>query len=153
MEEVNDDVGEEATVAVALKCRDGIVVVCTMPNSPYVYYDQKGATNVTLEEDKGNDSSSSMSLSSSVLLWDEENNLSAAAPPFAHLSPGLFGVTGGNTIDSQILRTKLHLLAASGRYDEDAVTVQSCSASVLARRWADQCQLRTQQCVACVSTS
>jgi 20S proteasome alpha/beta subunit len=69
-------------------------------------------------------------------------------PPFTLLSSRVVGATGGNAVDSQIIRRRLHIHSESMReyYDsKQSDNDAELTPAVLARRFADECQLPTQQ--------
>jgi len=113
----------------AVLCEEGVVVVASLPESPYL---PRNLTQINNEGDKNG------TLATFVPLLVPEHGV--PRPPFLRLSTDMWAVTAGNSVDSQLLRLKLHRLAESIR-EED----QSDRADVLARRLADNLQLLTQQ--------
>jgi hypothetical protein len=113
-----------SNLVVALHCRDGLVVISTLPTSPHL---NTTATN--------NNNSTSTST-----LWLVKDT---ATTPIVDLSPCITAATAGNAVDGQVLRTKLQA------YAEYAMETQgqhphSIQASELARRVADHLQTPTQ---------
>jgi 20S proteasome alpha/beta subunit len=113
-----------ANLCVSIVCTDGIVILSTMTKSPHL----------ELEVQDGG----------IPLLLDEEERISA---PCSKIAPGLFCATGGNAVDSQLLRDKIHQIATSLYESADAgqlVTPSRVSAAMVARQLADHLQRPTQ---------
>ena len=112
----------------AVQCREGVVVVATVPESPYLPKNVNGDIRET----------ASTSASSFTPLLLPETGI--PRPPFLRLSNDMWAVTAGNQIDSQLLRLKLHRIAEQLR-EED----RGDRPDVLARRLADNQQILTQE--------
>ena len=119
----------------AVQCTEGVVVVATLPESPYlprnVTYHHVKTTTTSSPKDTG-------STSIFPLLATPHTGIPRA--PFARLSSTMWAVTAGHPVDSQLLRIKLHRLAETLRYEQ-----QDDRPDVLARRLADNLQVLTQQ--------
>jgi 20S proteasome alpha/beta subunit len=117
-----------ANLCVSIVCTDGIVILSTMTKSPHL------ELNVQDDDDDG-----------IPLLLDEEEELLSI--PCSQIAPGLFCATGGNAVESQLLRDKIHQIATSLYERADAgqlVTPSRVSAAMVARQLADHLQRPTQ---------
>lgn len=121
-----------SNLAVAICYKDGVVIVTTSNMSPHLHIEdqQNGETNVT---------------SLWVAATEEEGQRHRA--PLSCVSPNIWMVTGGNAVDSCILREKIVRIAQRMRQAQDggqplAPTPIKCSS--LARRISDHLQLPTQ---------
>lgn len=121
-----------SNLAVAFCCKDAVVVVTTCNMSPHLHVVEEGETNATLS------------------LWvaaTEEKGQRRHGAPLSQISPNIWMVTGGNAVDSCILREKIVRIAQRMRQAQDgghplAPTPIKCSS--LARRVSDHLQLPTQ---------
>lgn len=113
----------------AVLCQEGVVVVATLPESPYLPRRYVATTS-------GNNTNVTLALA--PLLVPE--TFGVARAPFLRLSTNMWAVTAGNHIDSQLLRLKLHRVAESMR-EED----QGDRPDILARKLADNMQILTQE--------
>lgn len=159
-----DASGSGTNLVVALQCRDGIAVVTTVPQSPYLYTGNNTNTNNTYNS-TGNQTAAqdspqkeaSNSTSQSLLLDDcdsNDNNEAALVipAPFVSLSSSVWGVTAGNIVHARVVERFWHEIASDMRRQEMAVDVIDGPAganggkeltfqtAVLARRWADYVQ-------------
>jgi 20S proteasome alpha/beta subunit len=105
-----------SNLAVAIECQDGVAIVTSSPQSPYLY------ENATLK-------------SSLWIMLDEDDDDLSTMPPFCSLSPSVLAVTAGNAVDAQILRQHLEEIAQAAR-----AAAEPLSARVAARRLADRMQ-------------
>lgn len=113
-----------ANLCVSILCTDGVVVLSTMTKSPHLDLEFQ-------DEDIP------------LLLQDDEH----LAKPCSKIAPGLYCATGGNAVDSQLLRDKIHQIAAFLYESADAgqlVMSSRISASLVARHVADQLHRPTQ---------
>jgi hypothetical protein len=139
-------------LVVALQCRDGIAVVTTVPQSPYLYTPSSinnSSGNQTTQEDSPQ---KEVGKHTSLLLDDCDNNEAADAvipAPFSSLSSSVWGVTAGNIVHARVVERYWHEIASDMRRQEMAVDGTSGGANggkltfqtaVLARRWADYVQ-------------
>lgn len=133
----SDGLDQSSTLVVAIHCRDGIAMVATLPRSPYLY------------DPEVPESEENVTNTTSLWLVEGEADDTVAGrtkieAPFCRLGPTLFGVTGGNAVDSQVLRDfVLHDLAQSCR-DSGLLLDEPQSARLVARRLADKLQVKTQ---------
>ena len=115
-----------ANLCVSVLCLDGVVILSTTPTSPHLDLEiQDEEYPLVLDE-------------------EEQHNLST---PCAKVAPGLYCATGGNAVDSQLLRDKIHQIATSLYESMDAgqlVTPSRVSAAKVARYLADHLQRPTQ---------
>jgi hypothetical protein len=109
-----------ANLLVAVTCRDGLVVVSTVPVSPHL--------NITTTGSGTN---------SSLFLVNE-----TTTPILVDLGRHLVAATAGNAVDGQVLRQKLQSMAENSF--ESQGEESSVRASELARRLADHLQVPTQ---------
>jgi hypothetical protein len=134
-------------LVIALQCRDGIAVVTTVPQSPYLYTPSSN-NNSTGNQTAQEDSPPKEAVSTSLLLDDSDNTEAAAVvipAPFSSLSSSVWGVTAGNIVHARVVERYWHEIASDMRRQEMAVdgangkdlTFQT---AVLARRWADYVQ-------------
>jgi hypothetical protein len=141
------DASQSSTnLVIALQCRDGIAVVTTVPQSPYLYT-TSSSNNSTGNQTAQEDSPPKEAVSTSLLLDDDDNNEMAAVipAPFSSLSSSVWGVTAGNIVHARVVERYWHEIASDMRRQEMAVdgtngkdlTFQT---AVLARRWADYVQ-------------
>lgn len=115
-----------ANLCVSVQCPDGVVILSTIPTSPHLDLEIQ-------DEDY-------------PLILDEEEQHSISTP-CAKIAPGLYCATGGNAVDSQLLRDKIHQIATSLYESMDAgqlVSSSRVSASMVARHLADHIQRPTQ---------
>jgi hypothetical protein len=137
----------DTNLVVALQCRDGIAVVSTVPQSPYLYTSSGNSTgNQTMQED----SPQKEALSTSLLLDDCDNSeaVDTVIPaPFSSLSSSVWGVTAGNIVHARVVERYWHEIASDMRRQEMAVDGTGANGGkltfqtgVLARRWADYVQ-------------
>lgn len=150
------------SLIVALHCHQGVVVVASLPQSPYLYDPKQNTTtnnattNQTLpgplwilddddnDDDDQNDCDHNDTRSAPVELASSTQKSSVpTSPPFCRLGPRIFGVTAGPAIDAQIVRSHLHDLADAMMRQQQQP--QQGSAAYLARRWADVVHQRTVQ--------
>ena len=132
MQAVSNPQDPSSNLVIAIHCKEGIVVVSTEPQSPYLHRYRENNTTTTASEAAQNSSRTPL------LLLDEDSWIPPA--PFSRLSSHLWGVTAGNAVDSQILRRKLQLHAEAFRE-----ALEDCQPHIMARRLADNLQLSTQQ--------
>lgn len=151
-----DDNDQSSNTVLAARCCEGVVVITTSNLSPNVY----GAATESLRKD-GQQNLHSLNLlieddDMTAISTKEKSNHHMALPstifrsPFAVISSSttspasrsnfVFGVTGGNAVDSQIVRRKLIRIGDYARSSEMWLTVGGA-----ARRFADQQQILTQQ--------
>jgi len=156
------------TLVIAIRCRDGgIAVVSSLPRSPYLYDPPppsgNNATTTTTTTNTTTNAASTPSNSTAtenytqpLLLSDDDGDgdeqipkfLMLSTTPFCRLTSRLFGVSAGNAVDSQWLRTSMfdasrrarRSSAASAAEDDDS----PWSARVAARYLADAFQRSTQ---------
>jgi hypothetical protein len=141
-------------LVVALQCRDGIAVVTTVPQSPYLYTPSSNDTNnstgnqTTEPEDSPPKEAGKHS---SLLLDDCDNNEVAGTvipAPFSSLSSSVWGVTAGNIVHARVVERYWHEIASDMRRQEMAVDGTGANGGqqltfqtqVVARRWADYVQ-------------
>ncbi|KAL7566199.1 hypothetical protein ACA910_011272 [Epithemia clementina (nom. ined.)] len=125
-------------VVSAIRCRDGVIVVATVPESPYLA--RNNLTTITTESTTQTTTNNNATTAASTLLPLLMPETGVARPPFLRLSTNMWAATAGNHVDSQLLRLKLHRIAEDIR-EED----QGDRPDVLARRLADNLQLLTQE--------
>ena len=124
----------------AVQCAEGVVVVATLPESPYLprnvtYHHVKTTASTTTTSSPKDQEESTTTF---PLLATPHTGIPRA--PFARLSSTMWAVTAGHPVDSQLVRIKLHRLAETLRHEQ-----QDDRPDVLARRLADNLQVLTQQ--------
>jgi 20S proteasome alpha/beta subunit len=129
------------TVIVAL-CKDGVVAVTSLPNSPYMSYE---STTADLD-----DETNAASTTSLLLLDTHELSVHpTAVAPFCRVSfngAPILALTAGNAVDGQMLRRRLLQVADAARYSDLSSSADSdLSPALVARLLADQNQMRTMQ--------
>jgi 20S proteasome alpha/beta subunit len=127
-----------SNLVVALSCRDGIVLVTTSCTSPHL--DMLSTASDEKDKEKEEESTTSLWITSTK----EKGHYRA---PFSRLSPNAWMVTGGNAVDSGMLRLKITQMSESLQEQYDGgqplpSTPVSCAA--LARRVANHLQQPTQ---------
>ncbi len=145
MRAVHDPSNSGSNVVVAVCYKGGVVIVTTLPQSPYLFVDASSEslnqTNVTQSAE--NETSTLLHDPSenetSTLLHDPSNHLYHPCP-WVQLDRRIWGVTAGPVVDGQILRQRMMLAAQQTR--EARGNVQ---ASSLARSLADACQIQSQK--------
>jgi hypothetical protein len=134
-------------LVVALQCRDGIAVVTTVPQSPYLstHVYTTNSTNNSTGNQTQEDSPEKGIAGTSLLLDDDYDNVIPV--PFVSLSSSVWGVTAGNIVHARVVERYWHEIASDMRRQEMAVDGGSPSGAkltfqtaVLARRWADYVQ-------------
>ena len=140
MEAVNRD-HPSNNLVIAMKCKEGMVVVTSQVQSPYLSFPTDAMPDDDAEgvETAGQESSSF----SSLLLPDT----GVPRPPFSRLSTKLWGVTGGNAADAQLLRLQLQGVSDNLRFQEDSEDDSLAHPGMVARRLADRRQRATQQSI------
>jgi hypothetical protein len=144
--------GTGTNLVIALQCRDGIAVVTTVPQSPYLYTctytaSNNSTGNQTMREDSPQKEAGTFT---SLLLDDCDNNEavdSVIPAPFSSLSSSVWGVTAGNIVHARVVERYWHEIASDMRRQEMAVDGTGANGgkltfetAVLARRWADYVQ-------------
>lgn len=122
-----------SNLVVAIYCKEGIVIVTTSTLSPH------------LDILDANDKEKNDEEPTTRLLWLTTEDLHR--PPLARLSPNAWMVTGGNAVDSSILRDKICRISESLQRSNDGGQPLPCtpvSCASLARRVADHLQRPTQ---------
>lgn len=117
-----------SNLVIALTCRDGVVLVTTCNTSPHL------------------DITTSVDNEDETALWVTRKGRQHVAP-IARVASEVFMVTGGNAVDSCILREKITRMAEATRQENDGGTplaASSLSCSSLARRVSDHLQSPTQ---------
>ena len=146
---VHDPMNPSNNVVVAVRYRDGVVIVTTLPKSPYMFE----------EEDEDTNSSSSASVSenlnptqpnvthlgtengTSTLLFGPSSQSYPYNPaPWVQLDSRIWGIAAGPVVDGQILQQRMIQAAKQTRE-----TRGSIQASSLARSLADACQVQSQK--------
>jgi len=130
MQAVSNPQDSSSNLIIAIRCRDGVVVVSSEPQSPYLHQYRENRT--AINETKN--------ASGTPLLLEPERDSLLPSAPFCRLSPHLWGMTAGNAVDSQILRRRLQLHAEAFRE-----ALEDCQPHIISRRLADNLQLSTQQ--------
>jgi 20S proteasome alpha/beta subunit len=116
-----------SNLVVALCCREGVVLVTTANTSPHL------DITTTVENDD------------ETALWMARKGRHCA--PLSTIAPEMFMVTGGNAVDSCILRKKITRIAEAMLEENDGgqpLTPSQVSCAALARRVSDHLQLPTQ---------
>ena len=119
-----------SNLVVAISCKDGLVVVSTSNHSPHL----------DVNDDREDEDSSTM-----VPLWI--TNERQHRPPVARVASNVWMVTGGNAVDSRILRYKISRIAEAMQEANDGgqpLAAAPLSCTSLARRASDHLQLPTQ---------
>jgi 20S proteasome alpha/beta subunit len=142
LRDVHNPLNPSSNLVVAIKCKEGVVVVTTLPQSPYIYNHVRNetdttstnATSTTDESDKVSDESPQVN--SSSLLWSDY-----CTTPFVQLDRHIWGVSAGQAVEGQLLR-RHRLLDAAEQARRTSGNVQ---VGILARNVADAHQAQTQK--------
>lgn len=119
-----------SNLVVAISCREGIVIVTTLPTSPHLDTE----TTTTMENDKN--------VTISLLMTN--TNYRA---PLSRLAETTWMVTGGNAVDSNILQSQIRRLSESLLQANDggqSLSTSTLSCAILARKTSDHLQTVTQ---------
>jgi 20S proteasome alpha/beta subunit len=157
MQAVYNPNDRSSNLCIAIQSREGMVMVSTCPQSPYLYHDHIATMNAT--STIHNNSSTTASTSDRIrnndairpLLLTEHSGTNVTTsrsnarwlPPFARLSEQVIAATGGNAVDSHIVRRRLYHHADAMRSAETEI-----HPAIVARKWADECQHPTQSMAA-----
>jgi hypothetical protein len=159
-----------SNLLLAMKCRDGLLVISTLPISPHVDARIEIGTNATRTANSDGDGNSSSNGSNNAnanttatgnsnhdeidapplhpsLFLFEDTCTSTVTGPIFDIHPCIVGATGGNSVDNTIMRNKLlalglDALESQGALEEDVTT------STVARDLANQLQVPTQDIAA-----
>lgn len=149
------------TVVVALPYREGMVIVSSVPQSPYIFDNDDNDDDddrISLEKKKGNDRNDSLIPTSSnytfnnntsLLLWDTTTTTQTTTTlhfhhphhsAFVQFNPRVWGITAdGSVVDGQVWRHQTTAVAAQQQSSSLRLT-----ASQLAQRMANMAQQPTQ---------
>jgi 20S proteasome alpha/beta subunit len=147
---VTSDSDCSSNTVIVLQCNAGVVAVTSLPVSPYMQYDVG-----VLQKEDGKDASKkeifSDDLEESLLLLDvEEMGIDpVAVAPFCRVlmdadDHPVLALTAGNAVDAQALRHQMLKIADQMRAEGGADVDSDMLMASLARRLADQHQVRTQ---------
>ena len=144
---------ESSNTVLALVCRDGVVVVATLPSSPYLVVSSHPESVVPATKESETKGGTDDGAIESLLLLEREDRVGippTAMAPFllarassssAALSTNVvLAVTAGNPVYSQLMRRRVLSLVQNVRASEGDWSVGG-----LARQCADQLQVRTQK--------
>lgn len=152
-----------SNLVIALYCRDGLVVVSTVPTSPFL--NTTSSVRVVVDDndksDNENDNGNIHVSTQSLFLFHDDRSaddnvsddtasqrrrrpLSATSVPIFDLHPCLVAATAGNAVDGQILRTRLAKLGVEA-LEMQGRTEPNVRASTVAKNLANQLQSPTQQ--------
>ena len=155
------DASSQSTLVFALQCANGIAVVTTVPQSPYLHVPTPKSntnTNTTIScssatNTTGNNTTNTTTNTTDSKLSETEtqttslllllDNQSVPAAPFTQLTANTWGVTGGHSVQARVVQRYWHDLASDLRrqqQQQQATTARGTTAAVLARRWADVVQ-------------
>ena len=151
-----------SNLLVAMRCRDGLVVVSTLPISPHVdariayNSSDSNTTKSNTSDDNVSNSSDDVSggpnittdavLYPSLFLFDETCTSTATGPIF-DIHPCIIGATAGNAVDNRIMRTKLLALGLHAM-DHQSSLEEDISTARVAKDLANQLQVVTQDIAA-----
>lgn len=157
----DDDSDESSNTAIAIRCKEGVVIVTTSYRSPYLFDPcDSSIENLSSNEDSDGIADQFDQKQASLLVndygFDDVDQMDhitkhlALRAPFAGLALPvgsldetiIFGVTGGNAVDSQIARSKLQRIGDYARASEGG---NYFTVGTAARRFADQQHVLTQQ--------
>jgi 20S proteasome alpha/beta subunit len=145
-----------SNLVVALHCQDGMLMLSTVPLSPYLnttitpFHNNHNNTNITSEKT----TTTTTTPTASLFLVQNEDDTSADAAatttlPIMDLTPGIIGATAGKALDCQVLRLRMQALVQQLVEDDlDQRTFSSDDetlVSKVARTLADQLQAPTQK--------
>jgi 20S proteasome alpha/beta subunit len=132
--------GPATNAVVAIRCNYGVVIVSTIPKSPYLYDPKKILTN--------DSNQTSLLLPTSTTTPKQQQYQHA---PFCRLSSRMFAVTAGNAVDAQVLRhVLLDASASSSRHYRTARSVAREAADALQTSTQLQSDVRLLACSALV---
>jgi hypothetical protein len=143
-----------SNLVVALHCQDGMLMLSTVPLSPYLN------TTITPLHDKNNSSTTNNTLSSGEMatpttaslflvenVEDDSDQATTTTLPIVDLASGIIGATAGKALDCQVLRLRMQALVQQLVQDDLDQTAPSSDGSLVskvARTLADQLQTPTQ---------
>ena len=144
---VTSDTDLSSNTLVVIKCKEGVVAVTSLPSSPYMQYDVLGNKDGGKESariDKFDDTEEARLLLLLLLDDEETGENPAAIAPFGLVNLAanatVLAVTAGNVVDAQVLRNIVLNTADQVRAEQGSDIL-----SVVARKLADQRQLRTME--------
>ena len=137
-----------SNLLVAMVCKDGLLVVSTVPISPHVdtAYNTSSDSNATnSDEEDSSEKNDANSASSKTTTIDSDENLSSLflfdetcastlTGPIFDIHPCIVGATAGNAVDNRIMRTKL---LALGLHAMDQQGMQDVSTARVAKDLAN----------------
>jgi 20S proteasome alpha/beta subunit len=141
LRDVHNPLNPSSNLVIAVKCKEGVVVVTTLPQSPYIYNNVRNETETTSNassttNESENVSDESPKDNSSSLLWRDYYTT-----PFVQLDRRIWGVSAGQAVEGQLLR-RHRLLEAAEQARRTSGNVQ---VGILARNVADAHQAQTQK--------
>ncbi len=120
----------QSNLVVAVHCQDGMLILSTVPLSPYL--------NTTITSLRNDSTTASL-----FLIQNEESN---DTMPIVDLSPTVVAATAGKPLDSQVLRLRIQAMSQELLEDDPDLPVKDeLLATKLARSLADQLQIPTQK--------
>lgn len=147
-----------SNLVVALHCRDGMLMLSTVPLSPYLNTTitplNNNNNNNNSENDENDNTTETGSTTALFLIQNEDSTDESTSEsfsstlPIVDLTPGILGATAGKVLDCQVLRLRMQALAEQLVEDDLDQTTTKCDAilvSKLARMLADQLQVPTQK--------
>jgi 20S proteasome alpha/beta subunit len=161
-----------SNLVLAMRCRDGLLIISTLPTSPYletridntsiddvdekkVNADTATATSTTGSIKNDNKETTNIDvnvdvddslLSSSLFLFDE-TCLTTTTCPILDIHPCIVAATAGNAVDSKIMRTRLFALGVSAM-ETQGIVEEDISVDQIVRDLANQLQVVTQDVAA-----
>jgi hypothetical protein len=166
-----------SNLVLAMRCRDGILIISTLPTSPYletridntsiddvdekkVYVDTATSTATSTTGSIKNDNKettnidvnddvddSLLSSSLSSLFLFDETCLTTTTCPILDIHPCIVAATAGNAVDNKIMRTRLFALGVSAM-ETQGIVEEDVSVDQIVRDLANQLQVVTQDLAA-----
>ncbi len=136
---VHDASNPCSNVVVAVCYKGGVVIVTTLPQSPYLFDDDAPSSESLNQTQPHVTGRMSAENETSTLLHDRSNHVYHPCP-WVQLDSRIWGVTAGPVVDGQILKQRMMLAAKQTREARG-----NLQASSLARSLADACQIQSQK--------
>lgn len=136
---VHDPLNPSSNIVVAIRYRDGVVILSTLPSSPYLFEEVMPFPS-SLNHPTHPNVTHSGNRKATLLCGTSRQGYQYNPCPWVQLDSGIWGVTAGPVVDGQILKQRMMLAAKQAREEKG-----SARASALARSLADACQIQSQK--------
>ena len=151
MEQVRQADGR-SNLVVALHCQDGMLMLSTVPLSPYL-----NTSIIPMDNNKPSNDINGTDAATTSSLFLVQNEISdtgcevgTTTLPIVDLTPGIIGAAAGKVLDCQVLRLRMQALVQQLIEDDldQATKSDGILVSKVARLLADQLQVPTQKTTA-----